>query len=38
MRATRPLKCRQAHEATTQLINVVNSERQDALKNSFTRG
>ena len=38
LRATRPLNWRQAHDATTQLMDAVNLERQETLKKSFTRG
>ena len=37
-RATKPLNWRQEHDATTQLIDAVNLERQEALKKSFARG
>ena len=36
-RATDPLKWRQEHDATAQLMNAVNLERQESLRKSFAR-
>ena len=38
LRATDPQKWRREHDATVQLINAVDLERQDSLKKSFARG
>lgn len=38
LRATQPLSWRHEHDATTQLIEAVNLERQETLKKAFTRG
>ena len=37
LRATQPLSWRQKHDATTQLIEAVNLERQETLRKAFTR-
>ena len=38
LRTTQPLNWRHEHDATTQLMDAVNLERQETLKKSFTRG
>jgi hypothetical protein len=37
-RATQPLSWRHEHDATTQLMDAVNLERQETLKKAFVRG